>query len=288
MTTLPAELSDPGGPLDTFNSLPAHPLLVHAPVVLIPLCAIGVLALALVPRWRRKYGWLLLIGIAVAAGSAWLAKESGEALAARVGQPERHAELGEILPWITLALFVITAIWLIVAWRNSRPDPDDPDVPRGSGPFQILFGILAVIAAALAVVWVFLVGDSGAKAVWSPRAPVPSASAPAASPAASASAAPSGSASPASSASPSASGTSSTTSITRAMLAQHSTPQDCWAAVGGKVYNLTAWEAQSGSSAKGIDEFCGTDATEAFAAQNTGGTPAEDVLAGTQVGILAP
>jgi cytochrome b involved in lipid metabolism len=279
MTNLPVELSDPGGPLDTFNSLPAHPLLVHAPVVLIPLCAIGVVVLALVPRWRRKYGALLLIGLAVAAGSAMLAKESGEALAARVGEPERHAELGDILPWIVVALFAITAVWLTIAWRNGRPDPDNPEVPRGSGPFQILFGILAVIAAVLAVVWVYLVGDSGAKAVWSARTPAPAATAQASqSPSATAGASPSAGTAPA--------GGSSTAAITRAMLAEHSTPQDCWAVVGGKVYDLTKWEAQSAAGAQAIDALCGTDATAAFQAQNSSGAAAEDVLAGTQVGIL--
>ena len=41
--------------------LPAHPLFVHVPVVLIPLVGIGAIAMAFSARVRDRYGWLVLV-----------------------------------------------------------------------------------------------------------------------------------------------------------------------------------------------------------------------------------
>ena len=37
---------------DLINGLPVHPLVVHAVVVLVPLAALGTIAIALRPAWR--------------------------------------------------------------------------------------------------------------------------------------------------------------------------------------------------------------------------------------------
>ena len=50
--------------LDTVLGLPLHPLVVHAVVVLLPLVALGVMALAVVPRWRARLA-LPLLGLLV-------------------------------------------------------------------------------------------------------------------------------------------------------------------------------------------------------------------------------
>ena len=49
--------------MDSISGLPAHPLLVHLPVVAIPLAAIGAVLLALRPGWRRAYG-PVVVGLA--------------------------------------------------------------------------------------------------------------------------------------------------------------------------------------------------------------------------------
>ena len=54
--------------LDSRFGLPAHPLLVHIPVVLIPLGALGAV-LMVWPRLRRTLGWWVC-GIVVVAGIA--------------------------------------------------------------------------------------------------------------------------------------------------------------------------------------------------------------------------
>jgi hypothetical protein len=43
--------------VDTISGLPAHPLLVHIPVVLLPLAALGVVGMALRSSWHRRYRW---------------------------------------------------------------------------------------------------------------------------------------------------------------------------------------------------------------------------------------
>ncbi len=42
--------------IETQNGLPAHPLLVHVPIVLVPLSAVGAV-LMLWPFLRAKIGW---------------------------------------------------------------------------------------------------------------------------------------------------------------------------------------------------------------------------------------
>jgi uncharacterized membrane protein YhaH (DUF805 family) len=158
-----------GLPFDTVNGLPLHPLVVHAAVVLLPLSAIGLIVIAFVPKWRRTYGWLVLLGLFVSVAASFLAKESGEQLAEQVGEPERHAELGDVMPLIAFALFVVAAVWLAAAWRVDRAAAAAStagDGPAGRSILTTILAVVAVVAAVVAIVWMVLVGDSGAKAVW--------------------------------------------------------------------------------------------------------------------------
>ena len=41
---------------DQLFDLPAHPLLIHAPIVLLPIAAILTIVLAFKPAWRRRAG----------------------------------------------------------------------------------------------------------------------------------------------------------------------------------------------------------------------------------------
>lgn len=59
--------------------LPAHPLLLHAPVVLIPLLGIAAIALVIRRDWLARYGVALAIGAIVTLGATNLAVGAGEA-----------------------------------------------------------------------------------------------------------------------------------------------------------------------------------------------------------------
>ena len=66
--------------MDTIAGLPAHPLIVHFPLVAIPLAAILVVLFAGIPSWRSVLAYLITaIGAAVAI-SVVLAANSGESL----------------------------------------------------------------------------------------------------------------------------------------------------------------------------------------------------------------
>lgn len=143
---------------DLINGLPLHPLVVHAVVVLLPLAALGTIAIAIRPRWRRTYGWLVVAAAALSSALLPVATSSGEALEKRVGDPGQHAELGDQLIWFALALLVTSAA---LVWLDRRAGGR-----VGTGTPVRVASVLAVVAALAATGWVIRVGDSGARAAW--------------------------------------------------------------------------------------------------------------------------
>lgn len=140
---------------DLVNGLPLHPLVVHAVVVLLPLAALGTIALSVRPAWRRPYGLLVVAAAAAATALLPVATSSGEALEGHVGDPGRHAALGDQLIWFTLPLLIAVAA---LVWFDRRP----------AGPARLLKALpaVAVVAALACTVQVVRVGDSGARAAW--------------------------------------------------------------------------------------------------------------------------
>src|SRR6476659_3050916 len=106
--------------IKTLTGLPAHPLLLHMPVIFVPTLAAAAIVFAVKPVWRKRYDIAYGIGavvalagtsIAAAAGSAW--EESKE----RMGSPDmaaikHHGELGETLRnvMVVLALAVLVQV----------------------------------------------------------------------------------------------------------------------------------------------------------------------------------
>ena len=85
--------------LEKLFGLPAHPLLVHIPVVLVPLAAIIAIVFAFKPAWLDRFGWGLVALSGVGALGAILAAGSGEGLEGLQNQAETaaredHFELG--------------------------------------------------------------------------------------------------------------------------------------------------------------------------------------------------
>lgn len=168
---------------DTFDGLPVHALVVHAVVVLVPLAGLGVIALALLPRLRSRYGPLVLLASLVATALVPVATRSGSALAQRVGDPGRHAELGDQLLWFAAPLILAS---LALMWVSRRGGGDDhhPGGPRPGGstavmsrrgtgtatwtPLAIAVSVFSLLIAVGAIVQVYRVGESGARTVWGP------------------------------------------------------------------------------------------------------------------------
>jgi uncharacterized membrane protein len=150
---------------DTVFGLPVHPLVVHAVVVLVPLAAVLVVAMALRPGWRTgPFAWLAVLLVLGATAATPVATQSGQALAERVGEPEQHAAFGEALVYFLVPLLVLTLVLVLLAARSRRAARTTGSSPRSL--VTTLVAVAAAVAAVAAVVQVAVVGHSGATATW--------------------------------------------------------------------------------------------------------------------------
>lgn len=144
------------------GGIPLHPLVVHAVVVLLPLSALGVLALAVVPRWRKNYATLVLVVTALATFLVPVASSTGEDLQAAVPESalvDQHAKLGDTMIWFALPL-LLCAVGL---WWVARKERADQAVGRG---LVTTVAVLSVVVALAATVQIVRIGHSGANSVW--------------------------------------------------------------------------------------------------------------------------
>ena len=151
------------GILDSVAGLPMHPLIVHGAVVLVPLAALGLMLMAVRAAFSRRFGVLVVTVAGAAALASVAAKLSGEELAERVGTPEVHAELGDVMPLIAIGLFVLG----LVFWLVDRGIPGNKPRPG----WLIVYAIVLFAASVFAIYWTIRVGHSGAEAVWSDVVP---------------------------------------------------------------------------------------------------------------------
>jgi cytochrome b involved in lipid metabolism len=241
---------------DTVAGLPVHPLVDHLVVIALPSFALLTIALVFIPKLRKNYGLVTLAGLAIATGAAFVAKQSGEALAMRVGYPTDHANMGENLVVISAILFGAAVVWFFLL---SNPKMISAMIVK-------LIGYATALIAVVALVVTVLVGHSGAKATWESRLnPVASPTAPAAAP----------------------SDTGATSNaLTMEAVAQKNTVDNCWVVISGMVYDLTGYANSHPGGAINIANICGTDATKAFNNQHGGQSRPNNTLAGFEVGAL--
>ncbi|MFJ3303700.1 DUF2231 domain-containing protein [Streptomyces sp. NPDC086549] len=149
------------------NGLPAHVLLVHFVVVLVPLTALALVVCAVWPQAARRLGLLLPLLALASLVSVPLTTQAGEWLESHVDSNalvRRHTELGDgLLPW-ALGLFVLAAaVW----WTGRESSAPTATAKRRSAlPVRVAVAVLSLAVAAGAVVDVYRIGDSGAKAAW--------------------------------------------------------------------------------------------------------------------------
>jgi uncharacterized membrane protein len=166
------------------GGLPLHPLIVHFVVVLLPLAVAGSILTAVWPWFRQRFGWLTVGAAAVGTILSPVATNSGTKLEARIGSNpgiERHAELGDLMVWWALALFVaVSAVMVLhtMAERRAAETTDEEPADGGGGVAtqtrkatgQTVAMIVAMVATVgLAVgtgIHVYRVGDAGARLVW--------------------------------------------------------------------------------------------------------------------------
>jgi hypothetical protein len=158
-----------------YSGLPAHPLFLHVPVILIPIAAIGAVLLAIRPEWIPRHGvWLAVLTLAALVGTI-LTMGAGAALRDALGGGfgpdasliDRHAHAADILRILTFGL-TLALILTVLAYRRPLGVAAVDRLLARSEARVALRAALATLAVASAY-FVFHTGDLGAKAVWGDR-----------------------------------------------------------------------------------------------------------------------
>jgi Flp pilus assembly protein protease CpaA len=159
--------------------LPAHPLFVHAVVVLVPLCAIGVVLCALWPTARQRLSLTVLVLSVFTAAMVPIVQASGDWLEDQVGRSpllERHTQLGDgFLPYaiaLVIGAGAVTALRFMEVRSEGKRDANGgglQDVRTRQAPRWMVIGVVvvALLTSTVAGYEIFLVGDSGSAAAWS-------------------------------------------------------------------------------------------------------------------------
>lgn len=150
--------------IHTAFGLPAHPLIIHVPVIFVPLLGLATLAVAFNSRWFERFGLLVAAFSVVTLASTLLAVGAGEPFREdrEEGSPgggggmdatlNDHAEAGETLRF---TMVVLTAVLVGMLFTRKLP----PVV-------NTVLRVLAVLLAVVAVFFVIRTGHLGAKLAW--------------------------------------------------------------------------------------------------------------------------
>lgn len=156
--------------LESLAGLPAHPLLVHGAVVLVPLAILGFIAVGWRDAWRDRY-LLPVVLVAIAGWAlAFLATQSGEPmedhvrqLATAAGQPRprfgEHPELGNTAALLSFVfMLAVGGVFALGQW-----------VPSAKSSKRAMLGAYAVstVIGIVALAWMIQAGHTGAKLAWS-------------------------------------------------------------------------------------------------------------------------
>ncbi len=163
-----------------YSGLPAHPLFLHVPVVLIPVAVLWALVLVVHPAWFARSGAALATVTVAALAGTVLTTGAGSALRDALhlnggfgpsALVARHAHAADILRLLMIAFTAVVILTLlahrVAAGRPTGHRAIDRDLARP----RLLIGLRTVLVA-LAIAcgyFVFHTGDLGAKAVWAGR-----------------------------------------------------------------------------------------------------------------------
>ncbi|MCC7363741.1 MAG: hypothetical protein IT303_05180 [Dehalococcoidia bacterium] len=155
--------------ISSMFGLPAHALVVHAAVVLVPLAVVGFAATSWRRSWRYVYG-IPVAALAVAgAVFAWLAEESGEPLEHDVRDAARgaglsrprfgdHPDQGEAA-FLAAAVFALGVLAFLAVHHFGRRWKLPPWT--GTAAYAVV-----LVPGALALLTMVAAGHSGAELVW--------------------------------------------------------------------------------------------------------------------------
>lgn len=169
--------------MGTVNGLPAHILLVHAIVVLLPLTALLLVLTAAWPAARRRLAAPNALLSVLVVAIVPVTTSAGEWLERRVSDTSLlhdHTQLGDTAIWVAIPVAVLA---LVIWWRQREDAPAQAGpVDGGSGVTTAtrrrtylaprsttvtrIVAVLALVVAGGAVYDIYRIGDSGSKAAW--------------------------------------------------------------------------------------------------------------------------
>lgn len=154
--------------ITTVMGVPAHPLMVHVPVVLVPLSTLGIF-LMFWPAWRARIGWIVVLFAGAALFFTQLAIDSGQALEESVKETsllEAHTETAEgARLWVFLFFIAVLGVMVLVTLIKRRATASGTTAP--SNPPMVLAAVaIAALLGIGASAVIYDVGHSGAKATW--------------------------------------------------------------------------------------------------------------------------
>lgn len=235
-----------------FGNLPLHPLAVHFAVALFPIAVLFLLVTTVWKKAREKFLSFALLATIITLPLVFLAQQSGEALADAFYEPQPHSEYGEQL--MPLALATVAAGTLL--WISIRKNWNKL-LSQVAG-----FAIVPLSIASLAMT--FVVGHSGAEAVWAGKInPSMEQGQPLET---------QGSQTQESTSTASeqvdAGSQATEAGLTASEVSKHNTPADCWVVIDGTVYQLDKYMNQHPGGKAVLSNLCGKDATQAFSSQH--------------------
>lgn len=161
-----------------YGGLPAHPLFVHVPVILIPTTIVTAVVFMAKSDWFDRYGIALALVSIATMSAVFLTMQAGGALQDALhlhGEAahliSEHSQSADILAIVYVAF---TAV-LIVAFASRRISGGRPtglvpaDRPLSSPAVFTGLRVLLVVLAIAAGFMTFRTGDLGARAVWAHR-----------------------------------------------------------------------------------------------------------------------
>lgn len=155
--------------------LPLHPLVIHAAVALTPLAVFLAVVFAVRPQWRYLTRWPTAVAALLALGAIWAARITGNALA--TSRPELfqtpvgatiqdHAARGKVLSLVIILFAVVVGVGV---WGLGGESGFTSGIGHRStkvAVFDRVVPALIVIVSLAVLVYLFLTGDAGARAVW--------------------------------------------------------------------------------------------------------------------------
>ncbi len=138
----------------TVGGLPAHPLVVHAIVVGVPVMALASWLMLARSSWRLSWAWPIAVIDVLIAAVAVVARSTGQGLQAALGGQAalEHAEFGNLAPLFALVM-ALGAVAFAVLRRRGRTA-------------TVVGAVVAVATSLAALVWIVLTGHSGSASSW--------------------------------------------------------------------------------------------------------------------------